>query len=273
MTMFVETPQGTFINLMKMEMIGPGSDQTEEELKAGAKFSDDSLCAWTVNKLEGKSGPAHTLLPIPRSQDPLLWEWVNFNLRSAFIKRHWFISMKDIILSWTLRRQDCINSMNAQQKLMVSANLGSHMGDRQYSSHPAATKPDKALYGSIEKFMDHIGLETSSPLRLHFASNKAAGFDELAALIAPIIAESKKVSNFPIMDESYQGDNGKPVSSYKINSSITKLSDAWDAMTVNYSKPDHQADQVVVAIKEGDLSQQEEPSLIASSTERELQPA
>lgn len=275
--MFIETPNGTFINLMKMEMVGAGSNQTEAELKAGAEFSNDSICAWPAYKLEGQETRAHTLLDMKRNQDPLLWEWVNFNFRASLIKRHWFVSMKDVLVAWTLRRQDCLNRMNAEQKLLIPANLGPNMGRTQQPNAQSSAKSDKALYESVEQFMDEIGLEQSSPIRLHFASKKASGFDELAAFLAPIIAESKKVSTWSIMDQSYQAENGKTVSPYKINSSISKLQEAWAAMTVNYAKPDHSADQIVTQIKEGDLSQQQEPSIMSaeaeSSQERELQTA
>lgn len=242
--MFIELLDGRFINVMSMETIGPGYNPEESSMQSSGKSSEgpsESLCIWPENREQG-----HALLDIKREQDPLLWEWVNFNLRQGFIKRHWFVSMKDILISWTLHRQDCLNRMNAPQKLMVPANLGSKMGERQPDQNSSPAKQDKALYTAIERFMDTICLEPTSPIRKQFSSKKSAGFDALAALLAPIVNEARKVASLPLMDENYQGSSGEAVSPYKLNASLSKMREKLDA--INSASSDRQADQIVIPI-------------------------
>lgn len=266
--MFVETTNGTFVNLMKCSSIAPGSNQNPEDLKNGAEFIDSSICGWTISSSDSKERGL-SLLEANKSDDPMLYEWANFNIRQALQKRHFFFSMKDVVVMWATQKQACIERMNAETKTAVPANMGASMGPRQPSPQPG--KQDKALYRAIEHFMSEIGIDQKSSLWSHFTSNKAMGFDKLAALILPILMESKEISQWEMLD-SFRAEKENPTipSAYAMNSSILKMREAWKTMQLSYPKPDIMADEVVSAIKNNDMSQQEEPSIMSAEAEREL---
>lgn len=234
--MWIQAQDGSFVNTYKAVMIAEGSNQPQEDIEKGIEFKADGICAWYANS----TTRAHSLMKADKEADPLLFKWFTFNIEQAMKKQHKFFSAADVLAIWATDREGCIERMSQTQKAFIPAFVGTRGGEVQKPA-PAVQKQDKALYGAVEQFMEEVGIDKSSPIWHHFQTKKAAGFDELAALLQPILNGLTHMRNDPFSfgtDPSEEHWNGTRLKS---------IFEAWDRLQlqIKAQKPDAQADEIV----------------------------